>query len=113
MPKIDSLKKGEISVDGNKYSFNVWLFADGRVMERQAIDSAKIGSDEIQTMTDNIEGLQEIIIASENEMPVDKEAIEKATGASVLLVQCNLDEAMEFFNKEVDSKKIGAIVVIK
>jgi hypothetical protein len=113
MPKIDSLKKGEVSVDGNKYTFNVWLFADGRVMERQAIDGTKIAVDEIQTMMDNVDGLQEIVIASENELPVDKEAIEKATGANVLLVQCNLGEAMEFFNKEVDSKKIGAIMVIK
>lgn len=113
MSKIDSIKQGEISVDGEKYAFDVWMFADGRVMERQAIDSSKIASDEIQTIMDNSEGLQEVLIASVKEIPVDKEAVELATGANVLLVQCSLDEAMEFFNKESESKKIGAIIVMK
>jgi hypothetical protein len=113
MPKIDSVQHGEIVVDGEKYEFDVWVFTDGRVMERQAISRDKVAPDEVQTMIDNCEGLQELVIAGDKELPVDQEAIELATGKKILLAQCNLSELAEFFNKEAESKKIGAIVLVK
>jgi hypothetical protein len=111
MVTVDSIKEGEISVDGSKYGFSVWIFTDGRVMERQAIKLEKVAPDEIQTMIDNSEGLKEIVICGE--IPVDEESVKLATSSNVLLAQAEMGEFLEFFNTEAAAKAVAAIVVFK
>ncbi len=108
---VDSIKDGEITVDGSKYSFSVWIFTDGRVMERQAIKSDKVAVDEIETMIGNSENLKEIVICGD--VPVDEEAVKLATNSKILLAQAELGEFAEFFNKEAVAKPVAAIVVFK
>lgn len=111
MTTVDSIKDGEITVDGSNYKFSVWIFTDGRVMERQAIESDKVAVDEIDTMIGNSENLREIVICGN--ILVDEEAVKLATNSNVLLAQAELGEFAEFFNKESAQKSVAAIVVFK
>jgi len=115
MVNIKSCEKGELNIDGTKYQFDVWIFSDGRVMQRDASLSKNniIGMEEIQVILDNSQDLYAIILGNgqETHLSVDREILKKLAKKQVPVWSYTTCDATVVFNKQVkEGKKVAAIL---
>jgi len=113
---IDSVEPGEIKIGRCKYTFDVWIFGDGRVMLRDETLSKdnKISVEEVQVILDNSVDIVAIIIGSGQKTKIHisseaKKFLEKKH--KIAIWDYNTNDAVKVFNEQTkNGQKIAAII---
>ena len=112
---IESIEEGEIKISGKKYTFDVWIFGDGRVMQRDQTLSKdnKISTDEVQVILDNSQDIIAVVLGKGQKTEINmsddaKKLLEKKKKIAVW--DYSTGDAVKVFNEQIKKgKKIAAI----
>ena len=112
---IDEVEEGMIKINGKKYTFDVWLFGDGRVMQRDMTLSKdnKISVEEVQVILDNSPDIVAIILGTgqKTHIGVSDEArklLEKKK--KIAIWDYNTEDAVKVYNDQISKGvKVAAI----
>jgi hypothetical protein len=113
---IDSIEPGEMKIGGKNYTFDVWIFGDGRVMQRDATLSSdnKVSVAEVQVILDNSLDMIALILGTGQKTSIEmspeaKELLEKKKKIAVW--DYPTDDAVKVFNDQLQKgQKIAAIM---
>ena len=113
---IDAIEPGEIKVNGKKYTFDIWIFGDGRVMQRDATLSkdGKVSVDELTTVLDNSPEIVAVVIGSgqKTTIGISQEAKKLAEKKKKIAIwDYNTEDAVKVINEQLkNGQKIAAII---
>ncbi len=101
--RVDGTSFGSITVDGKRYSHDVWIFADGSIRRRERDHEFTL--DELDLLLD---GRPELVIVGTGQsgcVRIDEDAAREAGRRGIKIINDVTPEALKRYNEAVKTKR--------